>query len=273
MCIAIVNQRNSFIPKVQLQNAWDNNNHGAGIAYVDNGVVMTYHEPSNFNDFYEEYQFIRELTDSPILIHFRIATHGKGSDMLHPHSVTEGRVSLIHNGVIRGLGDLVVSDTREFAEMLSKFYPDNVDFLEHPGIEAMALALLDNTNKVAFLDWRGEVRILNDHLGTYDKDGNWFSNNSHKQLNSFVWAGNKKVGKTPFVLNKKEPTSSLPTLWDSERKVAVPNLPKAPNADWLDEDWDDEPSYNSYKPHKWTASRDEIRSEKFSAFLEEDGRI
>ena len=263
MCIAIVNQPNYFIPKQQLKNAWDNNNHGAGIAYVDNGKVMSYHEPYNFEDFFEEYEFIRELTDSPMLIHFRIATHGKGIDMLHPHSVTEGRVSLIHNGVISGLGNDIVSDTREFAEILSKFYPDNVDFIDHIGIEAMALALLGKTNKVALLDWRGDVRILNDHLGHYDDYGNWFSNSSYKQLNSFVWAGNKKVSKG-FV--KTAPTAH-PTIWDSERKVAVPTLPKAPNSDWLDEDWDTEPSY------KWNASRDEIRSESFSAFLEEDGRI
>lgn len=263
MCIAIVNQPNYFIPKQQLKNAWDNNNHGAGIAYVDNGKVMAYHEPYNFEDFFEEYEFIRELTDAPMLIHFRIATHGKGIDMLHPHSVTEGRVSLIHNGVISGLGDSIVSDTREFAEILGKFYPDNVDFIDHVGIEAMALALLGKTNKVALLDWRGEVRILNGHLGHYDDYGNWFSNSSYKQLNSYVWAGSKKVYKSLA----KSTLASQPTIWDADLKVAkVPTAPQYPT-DWLEEDWDTEPSY------KWNASRDEIRSESFSAFLEEDGRI
>ena len=267
MCIAIVNQPNYFIPKQQLKNAWDNNNHGAGIAYVDNGKVMTYHEPYSFEDFFEEYEFIRELTDAPMLIHFRIATHGKGIDMLHPHSVTEGSVSLIHNGVISGLGNTIVSDTREFAEMLSKFYPDNVDFIDHVGIEAMALALLGKTNKVALLDWRGEVRILNDHLGHYDEYGNWFSNTSYKQLNTYVWDGSKKVYKSLTKSAVKNAYPAQPTIWDSERKVAVPSIPKAPASDWLDEDWDDEPSY------KLNASRDELRSETFSAFLDDDGQI
>ena len=58
MCIAILNQPGSFIPKQQLKNAWDNNNHGAGIAYVDKGAVRSYHEPDSFDSFYEEYEYI-----------------------------------------------------------------------------------------------------------------------------------------------------------------------------------------------------------------------
>jgi predicted glutamine amidotransferase len=259
MCIAIVNQPNSFLTKKQLKNAWDNNNHGAGIAYVDNGKVMTYHEGYNFDDFFEEYEFIRELTDTPILIHFRIATHGKGKDMLHPHSVTEGRVSLIHNGVISGLGDHKVSDTREFAQILAKFYPDNVDFIDHAGIRAMALTILGKSNKVAFLDWRGEVRILNDQLGHYDADGNWFSNDSYKRVNDYVWAGSKKVYKAGAAA---KPVAQ-PTFWDSERKVAIPKAPKY--TDFLDDDFDDEPSY------KWNASKHELRSEYLRGTLDEDG--
>ena len=193
MCIAILNQPNSFIPKHQLKNAWDNNNHGAGIAYIDKGVVCSYHEPDSFDSFYEEYEYIRTLSDLPIMLHFRIATHGKGKDMLHPHDVTPGRVSLVHNGIISGLGDNKISDTREYAEMLGKFYPDTVSFLDHPGIYAFAVHALGNSNKVIFLDWQGDYEILNDHLGHYDADGNWFSNNSYKQLNNYVWAGNKKV--------------------------------------------------------------------------------
>lgn len=260
MCLAIVNQPNSFLTKAQLKNAWDNNSDGAGIAYVDNGKVMTYHEGYNFEDFFEEYEFIRELTDTPILIHFRIATHGKGKDMLHPHSVTEGRISLIHNGVISGLGDHKVSDTREFANMLSKFYPDNIDFLDHAGIEALVMTIIGRSNKVAFLDWRGEVRILNEHLGHIDADGNWFSNTSYQRVNNYVWAGNKKVYKSG---NYAKHVPSQPTIWDSTRNVAIPAAPTS--AIDFEDDFDDEPSY------KWNASKHELRSEYLRGTLDEDG--
>ena len=221
MCIAILNQPGSFIPKENLKNAWDNNNHGAGIAYIDNDEVCAYHEPHEFDSFYEEYEYIRTISDKPILIHFRIATHGMGHDMLHPHDVTTGRVSLIHNGVISGLGNNDISDTREFANMLSKFYPDNVQFVDHPGIKAFILHALGRTNKVVLLDWTGDYRIVNAHLGHYDNDGNWFSNNSYKQVNSYIWAGNTKVykKKSPASWNKPTTLFDIPTFSDSDNEA------------------------------------------------------
>lgn len=221
MCIAILNQPGSFIPKQQLKNAWDNNNHGAGIAYIDKDVVCAYHEPDSFDSFYEEYEYIRTLSELPIMLHFRIATHGKGTDMLHPHDVTPGRVSLVHNGVISGLGDDKISDTREYAQMLGKFFPDSVSFLEHPGIYSFAIHALGNSNKVILLDWKGEYEILNDHLGHYDNDGNWFSNSSYKQVNNFVWAGNKKVWrsgawKAQTKANIVPVTKFQKSLWEEE---------------------------------------------------------
>jgi hypothetical protein len=53
-----------------------------------------------------------------------------------------------------------------------------------------------------------------------------------------------------------------PTIWDSERKVAIPKAPKY--TDFLD-DFDDEPSY------KWNASKHELRSEYLRDTLDEDG--
>jgi hypothetical protein len=123
----------------------------------------------------------------------------------------------------------------------------------------MALTILGKSNKVAFLDWRGEVRILNDQLGHYDADGNWFSNDSYKRVNDYVWAGSKKVYKAGAVA---KPVAQ-PTFWDSERKVAIPKAPKY--TDFLDDDFDDEPSY------KWNASKHELRSEYLRGTLDEDG--
>ena len=221
MCIAILNQPGSFIPKHQLKNAWDNNNHGAGIAYIDKGAVCSYHEAESFDSFYKEYEYIRTLSDLPIMLHFRIATHGMGHDMLHPHDVTPGRISLVHNGVISGLGDTKISDSRKYAQMLGNFFPDNVSFLEHPGIYAFAVHALGNSNKVILLDWRGDYEILNDHLGHYDTDGNWFSNDSYKRINGYIWAGNQKVWRSGAWKAKTQSTIvplSTPqkSLWEED---------------------------------------------------------
>jgi hypothetical protein len=91
MCIAILN-KSAKLSKKSLQNCWDNNYHGAGIGYVDGNSIRSYHEGTSFESFYEEYQFIRNNSEHPLMLHFRIATHGKGTDMLHPHSVAEGKV-------------------------------------------------------------------------------------------------------------------------------------------------------------------------------------
>lgn len=193
MCIAILN-KSTLLSKKSLKNCWDNNNHGAGIGYIDGNELRSYHESTSFESFYEEYKFIRQLTDQPMMLHFRIATHGMGKDMLHPHEVTHGKVTLIHNGIIRGLGDNRVSDTREFAELLGNFRPKNVAFIDHKGVRGFAMHLLGGTNKVILMDNRGAFRILNESLGHWDKNKDtWYSNGSYKERQDYVWYGNTKV--------------------------------------------------------------------------------
>jgi hypothetical protein len=193
MCIAILN-KSSMLSKKSLKNCWDNNYHGAGIGYIDGNELRSYHESTSFDSFYEEYKFIRQLTDQPMMLHFRIATHGMGKDMLHPHEVTHGKVTLVHNGIIRGLGDNRISDTREFAELLGNFRPKNVSFIDHKGVRGFAMHLLGGTNKVILMDNRGAFRILNESLGHWDKNKDtWYSNGSYKERQDYVWYGNTKV--------------------------------------------------------------------------------
>ena len=193
MCIAILN-KSSMLSKKSLKNCWDNNYHGAGIGYIDGNELRSYHESTSFDSFYEEYKFIRQLSDKPMMLHFRIATHGMGKDMLHPHEVTHGKVTLVHNGIIRGLGDNRISDTREFAELLGNFRPKSVAFIDHKGVRGFAMHLLGGTNKVILMDNRGAFRILNESLGHWDKNKDtWYSNSSYKERQDYVWYGNTKV--------------------------------------------------------------------------------
>jgi len=214
MCIAILN-KSAKLSKKSLQNCWDNNYHGAGIGYVDGNSIRSYHEGTSFESFYEEYQFIRNNTEHPLMLHFRIATHGKGTDMLHPHSVAEGKVSLIHNGIIYGLGDTIVSDTREFAELLGNFNPKNVSFIDHKGVNGFAMHLLGRSNKVVLMDYRGAFRILNAQLGHWDKNQDtWYSNDSYKRSLDYVYHGNTKVQKGGV-------QTPLQQLWDYKNGYAV----------------------------------------------------
>ena len=225
MCIAILN-KSSMLSKKSLKNCWDNNYHGAGIGYIDGNELRSYHESTSFDSFYEEYKFIRQLSDKPMMLHFRIATHGMGKDMLHPHEVTHGKVTLVHNGIIRGLGDNRISDTREFAELLGNFRPKSVAFIDHKGVRGFAMHLLGGTNKVILMDNRGAFRILNESLGHWDKNKDtWYSNGSYKERQDYVWYGNTKVsngstygkGQTSFDDKWKK---SLHDEWD--KALAIP---------------------------------------------------
>ena len=215
-----------MLSKKSLKNCWDNNYHGAGIGYIDGNELRSYHESTSFDSFYEEYKFIRQLSDKPMMLHFRIATHGMGKDMLHPHEVTHGKVTLVHNGIIRGLGDNRISDTREFAELLGNFRPKNVAFIDHKGVRGFAMHLLGGTNKVILMDNRGAFRILNESLGHWDKNKDtWYSNGSYKERQDYVWYGNTKVsngsaygkGQTSFDDKWKK---SLHDEWD--KALAIP---------------------------------------------------
>jgi hypothetical protein len=234
MCIAILN-KSSMLSKKSLKNCWDNNYHGAGIGYIDGNELRSYHESTSFDSFYEEYKFIRQLTDQPMMLHFRIATHGMGKDMLHPHEVTHGKVTLVHNGIIRGLGDNRISDTREFAELLGNFRPKNVSFIDHKGVRGFAMHLLGGTNKVILMDNRGAFRILNETLGHWDKNNDtWYSNASYKERQDYVWYGNTKVsngsnygkGQTaiPHYNNERQPAERWE--WDGKEWI------KEANAKW-----------------------------------------
>lgn len=213
MCIAILN-KSSVLSKKSLKNCWDNNNHGAGIGYIDGGEIRSYHESTSFDSFYEEYKYIRAISDKPLMLHFRIATHGMGKDMLHPHEVTHGKVTLIHNGIIRGLGDNRISDTREFAELLGNFRPKNVQFIDHKGVRGFAMHLLGGTNKVVLMDNRGEFRILNESLGHWDKaKDTWYSNYSYAERQDYVWYGNTKV---PNKSNYGKGQTAFETEWEKQ---------------------------------------------------------
>jgi hypothetical protein len=85
MCIAILNN-GKMLPKQKMLNCWTNNDDGAGILYIQDGLLVVekfsnadyINTTNNFNKFFSRYQEIKKSIsgDSPMLLHFRIATHG-----------------------------------------------------------------------------------------------------------------------------------------------------------------------------------------------------
>src|SRR5690348_4415363 len=117
MCCAILSLPNSNISKEHLENAFSNNDDGAGFAYIKDGKVVIEKGFFTFESFWNAYT-LAELNDKISLIHFRIGTSG-GQDQLncHPWEVNE-EVVMMHNGVLGefSIKDSELSDTGLFVQ-------------------------------------------------------------------------------------------------------------------------------------------------------------
>ena len=199
MCIAIMNA-GKMLPKKKLQNCWNYNDDGAGILFIKNGMLFAEKFPNtggdSFDKFLDRYVSLKtsDAGDLPMLLHFRIATHGMSDEYLHPFPVTP-TLGLVHNGVISGFGTKDKSDTAEFAELLGTIPNIDMDMLDNPFIEDAIYTYLGGTNKVVFLDNTGEYRIFGETLGEWIGD-NWFSNDSHTKAIRYYGSTAVKPGQT-----------------------------------------------------------------------------
>lgn len=191
MCIAILNTKKAgSLPKSYIKNSWENNNMGAGLLWSEDGKLKVF-KSYDYNSYLDKYYEIRENKSiGNIVLHFRIATSGyKGEHNLHPFLVNND-LGFVHNGVIFGLGNKEFSDTYEFNTILGKFKHDftNCDVTKY------FISNYIGSSKLIFLNSKDEYTIINEENGHW-KDDNWFSNDSYKEYNDFVYYGNKKVDK------------------------------------------------------------------------------
>ena len=187
MCIAILKPKDKILSKELLKTCSDNNKDGCGFAYCNKGTVFI-NKYMDFEDFYKDYKKVENKSN--MLIHFRIATHGKVEvDNCHPFKLNN-RMALIHNGVISGYG---VKESK----------PDTVDFIEKV-IGNISYKMWNNPSfrtlvgdaigysKLAILDKSGKYFIINEDKGEW-VDGVWFSNNSYKSKTySYSYTSNTK---------------------------------------------------------------------------------
>lgn len=203
MCIAIANKKGNPLSKKQFMNSWDNNSHGGGMLYKENGKLKCHYELTDKDAFYKIYS--SKINKSSVLLHFRISSKGARTQQnCHPFMVNS-ELGFIHNGTIHtGLKDYGKerSDTWAFNDQVLKELPPN--FCEYPVILDMINSKI-GLSKFAFMDVNENFTIIGADKGEahYDeKTGNWFSNKSYQKVNNFVWKGDEKVMKTP----KRTPT-------------------------------------------------------------------
>ena len=194
MCIIVIKPAGIKLPATEtLKNCWYNNNDGAGFMYATGGTVHIEKGFMTLKDFKAALKRLKKSIDvvnTPIVMHFRITTHGGTSPSnTHPFPVTEklpllqmtkskAPLAVAHNGII----DIEpskkdISDTMEYVmSQLAPLYQLKKDFYR---LEA-GKKLIYNAikSKMVFLDSAGRIETVGDFIT--DKDGILYSNNSYK---------------------------------------------------------------------------------------------
>ena len=233
MCIAILNPNDVTLKKKVLQTCWDNNKDGAGLLYLNKGVLTTHKEMTDFDKFFSHYLKVRkEHADSQVVIHFRISTHGKiDLENCHPFVVNK-EWGFVHNGIISNVArHKDFSDTNMFNRHILQKLPH--DWIHNDAIYELVTGYI-GSSKLLFLNTNNDAYIINEEAGVWDM-GCWFSNTTYKQ-SRMLDVGGRSV-----------------SAFGGGSKL------------WWEEEWE-----RKYKWNPQTKSYDKIEEEQTLADYEED---
>ena len=194
MCIIAIKPAGTKMPAATtIENMWHNNRDGAGFMYATDGTVHIEKGFMTLKDCKKALKRLEKTIDvvnTPIILHFRITTHGGTSPgNCHPFPVTE-KLSLLqmtkckaplavaHNGMI----DITpskkdISDTMEYImTQLAPLYQLRKDFYKQPAGKKLVYNAIKS--KMAFLDGAGRIETIGDFVT--DENGMLYSNTSYK---------------------------------------------------------------------------------------------
>ena len=166
MCIIAAKPAGVAMPSAEkIENMWNRNSDGAGIMYaVDNKVhiekgFMTY---ASFNAKLGELRGKFDLDKLPVVMHFRITTHGGTKpENCHPFPITDSvgmlrklnqtaQIGVAHNGIIDIRPRKGISDTMEYiASQLAPLSKAVPNFYKNKHLMQMISNAIDS--KMAFL--------------------------------------------------------------------------------------------------------------------------
>jgi predicted glutamine amidotransferase len=203
MCIAILNNTETLTLET-IKNSFENNRDGASFTYIENDIIKTYKEMdlNKVDIFYTNYAKVREANKLPMMLHFRIGTSGiKDKRNLHPFFINKN-LALVHNGII----DIPninpdYSDTYHFAKLCRQFKSHD-KFLNIQSLEFKSLQDLIGSSKIIYLSNKGTYSIMNESLGHWDKNNNWFSNKTYEACNYYDFGGIKTYKHNNYKYNE-----------------------------------------------------------------------
>jgi hypothetical protein len=194
MCIIAIKPAGTKMPAMStIENMWYNNPDGAGFMYAKGGNVHIEKGFMALKDLKKALERLEKTIDvvnTPIILHFRITTHGKTSpENCHPFPISEKLpllqmrkirtpLAVAHNGII----DIKpsrkdISDTMEYImTQLAPLYQLKKDFYKHEAGKKLIYNFIKS--KMAFLDGNGRIETVGDFIS--GKDGLLYSNASYE---------------------------------------------------------------------------------------------
>jgi hypothetical protein len=168
MCLAISKPARAIIPVEHLEAGYEGNPHGCGFCYPEGGKVVVVKGLLKFDDFLKQY---KEKEHLPMLVHFRVSTHGKPNFLnCHPFSMLSEKYALIHNGMIpiaQSYPEL--SDTGNFSKLVMEpMLKAGIDMAK-PSFVYLVQQAIGSHNKVCVMDWTGRVVIYNETSGEVEE--------------------------------------------------------------------------------------------------------
>ena len=194
MCIIAIKQAGIKMPATTtIENMWHNNKDGAGFMYTKDGNVHIEKGLMTLKDFKAALKRLEKTIDvvnTPIILHFRITTHGGTSPgNCHPFPISEklpllqmtkckAPLAVAHNGIIDiKPSQKDISDTMEYIiTQLAPLYQLKKDFYRQPAGKKLIYNFI--RSKMAFLDAAGRIETIGDFIT--GKDGILYSNTSYK---------------------------------------------------------------------------------------------
>ena len=189
MCLLVVCEPNGIPKQEELHAGACSNPHGYGFAIVAGDKIISERSMSAKKSIKRFLELRAQYPNDYAMWHARYATHGvKNEANCHPFKVGDSELTyLAHNGVL----DVAIpdgdkrSDTRILAEdILPKI--GGVASLDDDTIWSM-LSKWASGSKIAVLNLDpsagSQMYIINENLGSWDSNGVWWSNSSHKRSN------------------------------------------------------------------------------------------
>jgi len=194
MCIIAIKQAGIKMPATTtIENMWHNNKDGAGFMYTKDGNVHIEKGLMTLKDFKAALKRLEKTIDvvnTPIILHFRITTHGGTSPgNCHPFPISEklpllqmtkckAPLAVAHNGIIDiKPSQKDISDTMEYIiTQLAPLYQLKKDFYRQPAGKKLIYNFI--RSKMVFLDAAGRIETIGDFIT--GKDGILYSNTSYK---------------------------------------------------------------------------------------------